>query len=296
MIDLAPLLPWLAREERATDTLNASLTARLAALLDAPQQAWPAGTPVPASWYVQLFGPTAQQSTLGPDGHPPKGGLLPPVPWPRRMFAGRRVQFPGDLRIGDEVTRVSCVTAIEPKSGRSGEMCFVTLRHTLSTPRGLAVVEEQDVVYRPAIDQQAALSAGSARSTGPASTATTATAPRRASFSRTLVPDTTLLFRYSAVTHNAHRIHSDLAYAREVEGYPGLVVNGGLSTLLLWQMVGQHVAGTLRRSATRNLKPLFADRALTLCAAPGAHPGLLQAWVQDDSGAVAIDAELELSP
>lgn len=292
MIDLSPLLPWLDREERAIDTLGASLTARLAALLDEPHRVWNHGDQVPTNWYVQLFGPTEPQSSLGPDGHPPKGGLLPPVPWPRRMFAGRRVQFAGDLRIGDEVERVSRVVSIQPKSGRSGETCFVVLRHTLSTSRGLAVVEEQDVVYRPAV-VNGSITAGSAEQKtalpGPAK----ATCP--ATITRTLVPETTLLFRYSAVTNNAHRIHYDMAYAREVEGYPGLVVNGGLSTLLLWQMVGKHFPGRLRRSTTRNLKPLFEGRQLTLCAASGERGGQIRAWVQDDSGAVAIDAEMEIA-
>lgn len=167
-------------------------------------------------------------------------------------------------------------------------MCFVTLRHTLSTLRGLAVVEEQDVVYRPAADVQSAAA--------PAVPAPTAVPRREAAVSRIVVPDPTLLFRYSAVTNNAHRIHYDIAYAREIESYPGLVVNGGLSTLLLWEMVGRHFPGRLRNSVTRNLRPLFAGRPLTLCAAPGAREGQIQAWVQDDTGAVAIDAELEVTP
>jgi 3-methylfumaryl-CoA hydratase len=290
MIDLALLLPWLERETRAVDTVSASLTARLAALLDRPQRKWSDGDAVPASWYVQLFGPTAPQSVLGPDGHPPKGELLPPVPWPRRMFAGRRIELPGDLKVGDEVVRTSRVTAIEPKTGRSGEMCFVTVRHELTTRRGLAVVEEQDVVYRPALEQGASTPAAAQ-----GKSATGEPVMRQAQFVRTLVPDTTLLFRYSAITNNAHRIHYDLPYARDVEGYPALVVNGGLSTLLLWELAGKSFDGRLHKSTTRNLKPLFVDRTITLCASSGAREGGVQAWVQDDTDAVAIEADLEFT-
>lgn len=286
MIDLRALQPWLERESHATDCVAAPLAARMAALLDQPEQGWSDGDAIPASWYVMLFGPTQPQSTLGADGHPPKGGLLPPVPWPRRMFAGRRVGFEGALRIGDRVTRHSRVTAITAKQGRSGPLCLVTLRHTLHTARGLAVTEEQDVVYRPAPPPGGAACAPSA--------APHAAPPREAAGTRTLVPDNTLLFRYSAVAYNAHRIHYDEAYAREVEGYPGLVVNGGLSTLLLWRLA-EHACGTaLRRSATRNLRPLFAGRPLTLNVGQ-VQGGQAAAWVLDDQGAVAIEAELELA-
>jgi 3-methylfumaryl-CoA hydratase len=206
------------------------------------------------------------------------------------MFAGRRIELPGDLKVGDEVVRTSRVTAIEPKTGRSGEMCFVTVRHELATSRGLAVVEEQDVVYRPALERGAAPPASA-----PGNAAASETAVRQARFSRTLLPDTTLLFRYSAITNNAHRIHYDLPYARDVEGYPALVVNGGLSTLLLWELAGKSFDGRLRKSTTRNLKPLFVDRTITLCASPGVRAGSVQAWVQDDMGAIAIEADLEFA-
>ncbi len=287
MIDLQPLLPWLEKASEATDVVCAPLTARLAALLDQQTQAWPGGKAIPSSWYVMLYGPTELQSRLGPDGHPPKGNVLPPVPYPRRMFAGRRVEFPGDLRIGDEVRRVSRVTAITPKRERSGPMCFVTLRHELHTERGLAVIEEQDVVYRPEIGQAADTSKPPAPDAAPA--------PRQpAAFTATLVPETTLLFRYSAITNNTHRIHYDVTYTREIEGYPDLVVNGGLSTLLLWEFAEQSAGAKLTRSSTRNLFPLFVGRPLTLNVS-AAQGGKSSAWVADSTGKIAIEAELEFA-
>lgn len=285
MIDLEALKPWLKHERQAKDRIAEPLTSRLAALLDRAPQAWSEGCAIPSCWYVMLFGPVEPQSRLGPDGHPPKGDLLPPVPWPRRMFAGRRVEFAGELRIGDEITRRSRVTAITAKEGRTGPMCFVTLRHELHTPRGLAVIEEQDVVYRPAATKQAAETPALAP---PGFDATTATC------SQTLTPDNTLLFRYSAVTNNAHRIHYDQTYTRDVEGYPDLVVNGGLSTLLLWELAERFTERRILRSSTRNRRPLFVNRPLSLHvkAIDAQHA---TAWVLDADGQLAIEASLEFA-
>lgn len=285
MIDLEVLKPWLHRETRVLDTVSASLVARLAALLDySKPPIW--GSTIPTNWYLVLFGCTERQSLLATDGHPHKGDLLPPIPWSRRMFAGRRVEFPGDLQVGDEVVRTSCVTAITPKQGRAGPMCFVTLRHELHTCRGMAVIEEQDLVYLPGVQTQAA-------GLETASTGTVVRQAPLAAFTCSLVPDATLLFRYSALTNNAHRIHYDSAYARDVEGYPDLLVNGGLSTLLLWDFAERSLRARLRCSITRNLKPLFVSRALSINVAT-LHNGRAAAWVEDESGTMALEAKLEL--
>lgn len=290
MIDVKMLQPWLEREQHASETIASVLTARLACLLDHPHRDWPVEAAIPPQWYVQLFGPVALQSSLAADGHPPKGDLLPPVALPRRMFAGRRVDFRGDLRIGDTVSRRSRVTSITPKSGRGGEMCFVTLRHELSTARGLAVVEEQDIVYKEAAG------AGTVVTGAPAHVDRQAAAQRpKASFSKTLSPDTSMLFRYSAITFNAHRIHYDQGYTKGTEDYPDLVVNGGLSTLLLWEFVSASLNGRLKRSATRNLKPLFVDRAMTLCASEPQADGTVCAWIDDHTGDQAMQATLEVA-
>ena len=274
---------WIGREEKARDEVTAPAVRRLAALLDLSPDPYRRGTTIPGPWYVVLFGPEARQSTLGPDGHPAKGQFLPPVPLPRRMFAGRRVWFHAPLAIGDEVSRVSRIKAITPKQGRSGAMCFVTVRHEIASPRGLAVVEEQDLVYREAT---------------PAAPAKREAAPvpqlPPADWTKPLTPDPTMVFRYSAITYNAHRIHYDAAYTRETEGYPDLVVNGGLTTSLLWEFAATQTGMTIKSSASRNVKALFVGRPATLCGRR-ADAGKVRVWALDADGDLALDAELEMA-
>jgi 3-methylfumaryl-CoA hydratase len=274
---------WIGRQEQAHDEVTLPAVRRLAALLDLPPDDYRRGQLIPGGWYVVLFGGEARQSTLGPDGHPAKGQFLPPVPLPRRMFAGRRVWFHAPLRIGDEVSRVSRIQSIAPKQGRSGAMCFVTVRHEIASPRGLAVVEEQDLVYRES---------SPAAPTGIG--ASPAQQPDTPAWTRTLTPDPTMVFRYSAITFNAHRIHYDAAYTREKEGYPDLVVNGGLTTSLLWEFAAARSGRSIKASSSRNLRALFVDRPLTLCGRMLAD-GKARAWALDADGALAIDAELELA-
>jgi 3-methylfumaryl-CoA hydratase len=264
---------WIGREERADDEVTLSAARRLAALLDSPQE-FRRGDAIPGAWYGLLFTPTTRQSALGPDGHPAKGTFLPPVPLPRRMFAGRRISFHEALRIGDQVSRVSTIRSITPKQGRSGEMCFVTVRHEITGPRGLAVSEEQDLVYR----------GGSRASAGEKEKIS-----EKPEWSKIVTPDTTMVFRYSAITFNAHRIHYDTAYTRDTEGYPDLVVNGGLTTLLLWEFAAAKSGKAVKSSASRNLKPLFVNRPITLCMDNS------RVWALDAEGHKAIEAELVLS-
>ena len=266
---------WIGKQERAEDEVTLGAVRRLAALLDSPAE-YRRGDAVPGAWYSILFTPTARQSSLGPDGHPAKGQFLPPVSLPRRMFAGRRVTIHEPLRIGDEVRRVSTVQSITPKQGRSGEMCFVTVRHEITGPRGLAVDEEQDIVYR-----NESLKATSAKHE-----------TETPEWSKIVTPDTTMLFRFSAITFNAHRIHYDSAYTREKEGYPDLVMNGGLTTLLLWDLATSKTGKDLKASTSRNLRPLFVDRPITLCGR--AANGKVQVWALDAQGHRAVAAELEM--
>jgi len=273
---------WIGRQEESHDEVTLPAVRRLAALLDLPPEDYRRGQAIPGGWYVILFGAEARQSTLGPDGHPAKGQFLPPVPLPRRMFAGRRVEFCAPLHIGDEVTRTSRIQSITPKQGRSGAMCFVTVRHEIASPRGLAVVEEQDLVYREA---------SSAAPAKRDASQSTAEAP---DWTRSLTPDPTMVFRYSAITFNAHRIHYDAAYTREKEGYPGLVVNGGLTTLLLWEFAAHRSGKVIRTSSSRNVKALFVGRPMTLCGRM-IEDDKARAWALDADGDLAIDAELELA-
>ena len=278
----APLDAWIGRTQSADDTVALNAARRMAALLDhATASALHTGDSVPGSWYQILFSASDAQSALAADGHPAKGDFLPPVPLPRRMFAGRRVRFLHALRIGDAVTRTSTIQGITPKTGRSGEMCFVTVRHDIRSADGTPLIdEEQDIVYRAA-------------PTGPAAASARADDLPRADAETSYLPDPPLLFRYSAITFNAHRIHYDLPYARDVEGYPDLVVNGGLTTMRLWDWVQAHTGRPLAASRSRNLRPLFAGRPVTLRMARTAADAVL-AWAVDAEGEPAMRIEIAL--
>src|SRR5690606_25234295 len=219
------------------DDVTVPLVERLAATLDlaeAPRE----GEPLPRGWHSVLFPRVVRQSQIGPDGHPERGDFLPPVPLPRRMFAGRRVSFHGDLRVGDRARKESEITNVTIKEGRSGKMVFVTARHSIHSPRALALVEEQDIVYRDEPDPNAPK---------PAPTP----AARTATWTQPFMPEPVVLFRFSALTFNGHRIHYDHPYVTEVEGYPALVMNGGLTTLLASELARTRSSRPLKSMASR---------------------------------------------
>ncbi|WP_149537390.1 HTD2 family dehydratase [Siccirubricoccus phaeus] len=274
------LQDWIGRSEVVEDEASLTLLRRLAALLDQEPMALRRGAPMPEGWHVVLFGPLARQSGLGPDGHAAKGEFLPPVKLPRRMFAGRRTWFNAPIAIGAEVRRVSRIAAITPKEGRSGRMIFVTIRHGIESEGRECVVEEQDLVYREA----ATPGAKPAESPPPDLPA----AAVRESFT----PDTTLLFRYSAATNNGHRIHYDADYARQVEGYPALVVNGGITTTKLTELAKRLLPGPVAKVTTRAGRPLFVGREVTL-AAHAEAPGKLRLWALDEGGRLAFETLAE---
>jgi len=283
----APIEGWIGRTQHADDVVALGTARRLAALLDRRGCVLTADDEVPAHWYPILFGPLDAQSTLAADGHPEKGDFLPPVNLPRRMFAGRAVRFTRPLRLGQPVRRTSTIQSIAPKTGRSGPMCIVTVRHVIADAAGDCLVDEQqDIVYRPAASASAA----------PAG----ATVERLqdglppATLREDWLPDVTQLFRYSAITFNAHRIHYDIDYTRDVEGYPSLVVNGGLTTMKLWDLAERGTRRRIAASRSRNLQPLIAGRAIALCLAP-IDANRVLAWAVDDRGRAAVRAELELA-
>lgn len=281
------LAGWIGRAREVEDELTAPAMRRLAALLDREGVPLARGTPVPPHWIAVLFDDAAPQSRLGPDGVALKGEFLPPVELPRRMLAGRRVAFhDAPPRIGDALVRRSEIAAITPKQGRSGRLVFVTVRHTVRGPLGVVAVEEQDIVYREAA---AAASGGGAAGAG----ATVEDRPD-AAWEEEFRTDPVMLFRYSALGFNGHRIHYDLAYAREVEGYPGLVVNGGLSTLMLIEAGLRHAgAKALRRYGARTLRPLICGRLARLCGTAPDARGAALLWAEDDTGATALRLEAE---
>jgi 3-methylfumaryl-CoA hydratase len=272
---------WIGRTQTVTDPMTRQTALRAAAMLDLPSDGLVDGAALPQGWYALLFGPLAPQSQIGPDGHPRRGDFLPPVPLPRRMFAGRRTTFHAPVRIGDELERVSEIAKVEPKAGRTGRMIFVTVIHRIRARGRPIVTEEQDIVYREAVQP------------GAAAAAPAQAAPGAAAWRRTVVPDAVMLFRYSALTYNGHRIHYDADYTRDVEGYPERVVNGGLTTLLLLELARAKLGRSLATVATRNLRPLFIDRPITLCGTQAGDQAEL--WVTDADGALALKASAELA-
>jgi 3-methylfumaryl-CoA hydratase len=265
---------WIGRVESRTETIAPDRVAALAATLDLAAPG--AGAPLPPGWHWLFFNPFVPRRELGVDGHPKRGGFLPPVPLPRRMWAGGRVEYLADIPVGAEVEKRSEIAAIDRKVGKRGELVFVTVRHTLSTAGTPCVREEQDIVYR-----EAAAPGAAAPPPEPAPSGATATEEVR--------PDPVLLFRYSALTSNGHRIHYDLPYAREEEGYAGLVVHGPLTATLLQGFAARCGGRRLARFAFRGLSPLFADRPFRLGAMPDGEGLLL--WAAGPEGGLAMRAE-----
>jgi 3-methylfumaryl-CoA hydratase len=276
---------WIGRSETQDDVAARAPALRLAATLDrgdltarllAPDAALPPG------WHWLYFLPCAPQSTLGPDGHPARGGFLPPLALPRRMWAGSRLEFHAPIAFGDALVRNSTIVNVEHKSGRSGALAIVTVRHEILAAGRRAVVDEHDIVYREA-----------PRPGAPA-TAPGRQAPRTAQFRRTVAPDPVLLFRYSALTFNGHRIHYDRTYATQVEGYPGLVVHGPLQATLLLDLLDRELPGArVARFAFRALAPLFDTAPFALCGAREADG--VRLWTEAPDGAIALDATAELA-
>jgi len=274
---------WVGRSEQRSDLVTAAPLAGLAATLDhRPVEEPPPGSAIPPLAHWLYFLPRSPQSELGSDGHALRGGFLPPVPLPRRMWAGGRLQFNHALNVGDEVLRRSTITRVSAKAGQSGALVFVTVLHEIENAQGLALREEHDIVYRehPAPG-----------STPPAAPA----APAGEAFSRRVVPDPVLLFRYSALTFNGHRIHYDRSYVTEVEGYPGLVVHGPLIATLLVDLVREHAPQrTLRSFSFKAVSPLFDIHPFTLCGQHQAE-GRVALWARNHEGGLAMQAQAELN-
>jgi 3-methylfumaryl-CoA hydratase len=268
---------WIGREEESDERIHVSVARGMAATLDlehAPQ----AGEALPPGWQWLFFNPVARRSALSSDGHPQRGGFLPPIELPRRMWAGSRIQYLADVPVDANATKRSRIKKIENKTGKSGSLVFLTVQHSISCGGTPCIIEEQDIVYRDA----------------PPSGAVPAAAPKPhdavAQWSRSVLPDTTLLFRYSALTFNAHRIHYDQAYARDAEGYPDLIVHGPLTATLLQQFALEHGAGRkLARFDFRGATPLFVGRAFEL-EGRQAENATLALWARGPQGELAMSA------
>lgn len=271
----------IGRCERRRQAFDADTAARMAALLDWEQPP-SAGAILPPLWHWSYFTPLTRAGKLARDGHAIKGAFLPDVPLPRRMFAGARLRFHAPIRIGDEVERSATVREVQVKEGRSGPLVFVVLHHQLSVGGQVALQEEQDIVYRGAAPE-------------PAADGLSGEAPR-AHFSREVAPDPALLFRYSALTFNAHRIHYDRDYAVREEGYPGLVVHAPLTATLLADLLRAHCPHARIQSAQfRAVRPIYDTARFTLCGHRAGGAAVLWAQAPGSGIALRLDAQLEVA-
>ena len=266
---------WVGKTESLTDTITAWPVAALAATLDRSDPAPQPGDELPPAWQWLYFLDPKPASELGPDGHPKRGGFLPPVPLPRRMWAGGRIEFLRPLRIGQTIRRNSEILSVEPKHGRSGSLVFVTVRHTISADGDVAVREEHDIVYRDAAKPGDPPPQGKP-------------APKTAAWQRSLTGEPVLLFRYSALIFNAHRIHYDLDYVRTEEHYPGLIVHGPLQTTLLLDLCRRHAARPVKKLDYRALHPVFHTERFTVNGNPASDGSSAEVWTANAAGCYAM--------
>jgi 3-methylfumaryl-CoA hydratase len=269
---------WIGRTHEAGETVGPELVARFRAVVVQAEGEVAPGEPAPAGIHWCIAPPALRSDRLGPDGHPRKGILMPPVPLPRRMWAGGSVEFLAPIRVGDTVNRATAITAIERKRGRSGELCFVQVTHRFSVSGKEVLNEVQDIVYREATDKAA--DAEPVRFDPPAGAST-----RAEHF------DPVRLFRYSALTFNGHRIHYDFPYATQEEGYAGLVVHGPLQASLLMHLAEAEL-GRLARFSFRGRSPLICNRGALLWASRKEGGGL-ELGVAESQGAATMSASAQ---
>lgn len=271
---------WIGTTRQEQDRVTRAPLASMAALLDKDPSL--AGTPgcLPPLWHWLYFQAPARQSRLAHDGHPTKGDFLPPVPLPRRMWAGGRLTFFQDIPVGCEITRQSTIENITQKQGRSGRLAFVLVAHAIAVDGGPAILEYHDIVYRDA----------PASNAGPAAGNEAALAPRESDFSRQHSADIVLLFRYSALTFNAHRIHYDRDYAVGEEGYSGLVVHGPLLATLLMELLTDSLpAIRLKEFSFRALRPVFDNQPFRACGKL-LEEGRCQLWIANQDDQLCMEA------
>jgi len=278
-IDIDHLREWVGRRQEAEQYINPFPAQALAGLLDRAQ-APSVGDALPLPWHWLYFLETPARAAIGIDGHPGRGGFLPPVPLPRRMWASGEIEVEQQLRIGDAARKVSTVRSVELKHGQSGPLVFVTVEHVLSQQGRTCLKELQHIVYREGPTSTAPLPSGL-----PATDA--------AIWQSDWQADAATLFRYSALTYNGHRIHYDRDYATRQEHYPALVVHGPLLATLLLDLA-QRVAPASRiaRFDFRAQRPAFDTDALTLNGAPADDGRSARLWTTDSLGALGMSAHV----
>lgn len=274
------LAAWIGRSETLHDTIGPTPVIALTATLDHPATDVGPGTPLPPLWHWLYFLPMHRQSEIGEDGHAKRGGFLPPVPLPRRMWAGSQLEFRAPIRVGDQVERTSKIENVTTKEGRSGKLVFVKVRHEIRCNNAVdpALVEVHDIVYREA--QKPGDVEPPPRP-----------APADATWRREIVPDDVLLFRYSALTFNGHRIHYDRRYVTEVEGYPGLIVHGPfIATLLVDLLRREAPSAEVASFRFKAVRPTFDLHPFRVNGAPATDGKTVALWAQDHEGWLTMDA------
>ena len=273
-IHIEHLREWVGKTQTDTDIVSSRQTRLMAATLDVPQSELSSGTPLPPLWHWLYFLTGENSSALGRDGHPARGGFLPPVSLPNRMWAGGQLEFHETVPLDTRVQKRSTVVSVDHKEGRSGELVFVRVKHEIINDGSLAISELQDIVY------MGAMKAGSQTDNEPMPTPDS---------TRTTTPTSTTLFRYSALTFNGHRIHYDVDYCRDVEGYPNLVIHGPLNATLLAGFACEIGGGRLRQFSFRGVKPSLLGAELTLNAKWMGDQLIL--WVGLPDGTISMRAE-----
>ncbi len=281
---MAALAPWLGRTRVVEDEIAPSTVRRICGMLDMELDRFAPGDPLPAHWFAMFFAEATRQSQIGPDGHPDKGVLLPPIPLPRRMGAGRRVRLDGCLKVGVPARQTVEVAAITPKQARTGQIVVLTMRHTVETGGETVAVDEFDAIYREA-----------PRPGAPSARTEPRLAPGEAAWTSAHELANALVFRYSALTWNAHRIHYDADYARDAEGYPALVQNGGLTMLLMMEAAQARVPTRATGFEVRLTHPLYVGETLHIAGPP---PGAdsLTCWAANAEGVLCGEMTVTFAP
>ena len=282
---LAHLQGWTGKTETLFDNITAAPVRGLSATLDRDDLVPELRTALAPLWHWLYFLPQHRQSEIGPDGHAKRGGFLPPVPLPRRMWAGGRLHWmqANPLAVGDAVRRTSCIESVTHKAGRTGDLVFVLVRHEVHNAQGLALREEHDIVYRAAAQPGDPTPPPVATEEG-------------AAWQREITPNDVLLFRYSALTFNGHRIHYDRKYVTEVEGYPGLIVHGPLIATLLVDLVRRQSPGAFIKVFNfKAVRPTFDLHPFKLNGQPSADGKTVRLWAEDHEGWLTMQATAELA-
>jgi 3-methylfumaryl-CoA hydratase len=277
-MEIDSLRTWIGKTESRSDQITLTPIAALSATLDRNDPHPKIGDPIPPLWHYLFFLGIHRQSEIGTDGIVTRGGFLPPVPLPRRMFGGSRQEFHRSLHVGDHVSRVSRIVDVSHKEGRAGPLVFVLVRHEISNTHGLAVTEEQDVIYRENSKPGDPVPAPQK-------------APENPTWTREIRPDEVFLFRYSALTFNGHRIHYDRPYTNEVEGYRQLLVHGSLIAVLLHDLLRRSLPDALVTGfSSRSVRPLFNGVPFSVCGRIENDGKTVKLWAADIEGLLAADA------